>query len=77
MQLEEDIPAILCKLEKIFPPSFFYSKEHLLIHLPVEAILCGQPQFRWMYLFKRFLGDLKQFFFKKRHTQGIQFVQHI
>jgi len=31
-------------LEKIFPPSFFYSMEHLSIHLPYEAKLGGPVQ---------------------------------
>ncbi|XP_050233237.1 uncharacterized protein LOC126681730 [Mercurialis annua] len=33
MRLE--IPKILCKLERIFPPSFFDSMEHLPVHLPI------------------------------------------
>ena len=36
-RLEEEIPVILCKLEHIFPPSFFDSMEHLPVHLPHEA----------------------------------------
>ncbi|KAK9104772.1 hypothetical protein Scep_021616 [Stephania cephalantha] len=35
--LESEIPKIICKLEKIFPPSFFDSMEHLPIHLAYEA----------------------------------------
>lgn len=46
VQLEEDIPMILCKLEKNFPPSLFDLMEHLPIHLPGETILCGPSQFR-------------------------------
>ena len=51
--LTSHIPLILCKLEKIFPPSFFDSMEHLPVHLPHEAILAGPVQFRWMYPFER------------------------
>ena len=43
LQLEQDIPVILCKLEKILPPSFFDSIEHLPIHLAFEALVCGPP----------------------------------
>ena len=32
-RLKEDIPIVLCKLERIFPPSLFDSMEHLPIHL--------------------------------------------
>ena len=40
-RLEKEIPVILCKLERIFPPSFFDSMEHLPVHLPHEARLAG------------------------------------
>ena len=52
-RLEEEIPVILCKLECIFPPSFFDSMEHLLVHLPHEARLAGFVQYLWMYHFER------------------------
>nr|GMC60642.1 uncharacterized protein LOC109168299 [Ipomoea batatas] len=48
-KLENDIPLILCKLERIFPPSFFDSMEHLPIHLAYEARIAGPVQYRWMY----------------------------
>jgi len=40
MQMDANIPIILCKLERIFPPSFFNFIEHLP-HLAYEAILGG------------------------------------
>ena len=52
-RLEEDIPIVLCKLERIFPPSFFDSMEHLPIHLAYEARVAGPVQYRWMYPFER------------------------
>src|SRR5436190_8552122 len=33
MQMEKDIPIILCKLEQFLPPGFFDSMEHLPLHL--------------------------------------------
>ncbi|GLU18565.1 hypothetical protein SLE2022_348580 [Rubroshorea leprosula] len=50
---QERIVEIICKLEQIFPPSFFDSMEHLAIHLPYEARVRGPVQFRWMYPFER------------------------
>ena len=38
-KLEVDIPILLSKLEKIFPPGFFNVMEHLPVHLPFEARL--------------------------------------
>ena len=52
-RLKEENPVIPCKLERIFPPSLFDSKEHLPVHLPHEARLSGLVQYRWMYPFER------------------------
>lgn len=51
--LEENIKLTLCKLERIFPPGFFNSMEHLPIHLAYEARVGGPVQYRWMYPFER------------------------
>ena len=52
-RLERDIPIIIFKLERIFPPGFFDSMEQLPIHLPYEAKITGPVQYRWMYHFER------------------------
>lgn len=56
LQMEQNIPIILCKLERIFPPALFDSMEHLPIHLPYEAKMGGPVQYRWMYPFERWLS---------------------
>ncbi|XP_078170688.1 uncharacterized protein LOC144564958 [Carex rostrata] len=48
-QLEKDIAVTICKMEKIFPPSFFDSMEHLVVHVCHEARLGGPVGARWMY----------------------------
>lgn len=61
-QLEEmdaQIPVILCKLEKEFPPSFFDVMMHLPVHLAREALIGGPTIYRWMYLFERQIHCLK------------------
>ncbi|XP_020229215.1 uncharacterized protein LOC109810217 [Cajanus cajan] len=50
----------ICKLEKIFPPAFFDSMEHLIVHLPYEAKVGGPVQYRWMYPFERCMLYLKK-----------------
>jgi len=45
-RMEQNIPLILCKLERIFPPEFFDSMEHMPIHLAYEARLGGLVQYR-------------------------------
>ena len=47
--MDEQIPVVLCNLEKIFSPNFFDSMEHLLVHLTYEALIVGPVHYRWMY----------------------------
>jgi len=51
-RLEMNIMETICKLEMIFPPSFFNSMEHLSVHLPFEVKVGGPVQYRWMYPFE-------------------------
>ena len=53
VRLENDIPLILCKHERIFPPSFFDSMEHFPVHLAYESRIAGSVQYKWMYPFER------------------------
>lgn len=68
--LEKNIGVVLCNLEKIFPPSFFDVMEHLTIHLAHEARLGGPVQFRWMYVFERQMGHLKNKVKNKARVEG-------
>ncbi|XP_050876180.1 uncharacterized protein LOC127079866 [Lathyrus oleraceus] len=70
IKLDENIPIIICKLERIFPPGFFDSMEHLPIHLAKEAILGGPVQYRWMYPFERFMGVSKRAVTNKARVEG-------
>ena len=54
-ELVVKVPVIMCNLEKVFPPSFFDSMEHVVVHLPLEALIGGPVQFRWMYVFERYI----------------------
>ena len=53
IRLESSIAEILCKVERIFSPSFFNVMEHLPVHLPYELRVGGPLQFRWMYSYER------------------------
>jgi len=64
------IIEIVCKLEKIFPPSFFDVMEHLLVHLPYEAKVGGPVQYRWMYPFERCILYLKRKARNKARVEG-------
>ncbi|XP_057439916.1 uncharacterized protein LOC130731673 [Lotus japonicus] len=68
--MEQNIIITTCKLERIFPPGFFNSMEHLHIHLAYEAIAGGPIQYRWMYPFERYLGRLKRMVKNKSRVEG-------
>ncbi|RVW28901.1 hypothetical protein CK203_111943 [Vitis vinifera] len=63
--LENDIIVTLCKLERIFPPSFFNVMVHLPIHLASEAKIVRPVQYRWMYL-----RTLKSYVHNKSRPEG-------
>lgn len=68
--LERQIAITLCKLEKIFPPSFFDIMVHLPLHLASEAKIAGPVQYRWMYPIERFLRKLKSYVKNKARAEG-------
>ncbi|KAG8478881.1 hypothetical protein CXB51_028726 [Gossypium anomalum] len=69
-KVQDRATLTLCKLEKIFPPSFVTIMVHLLIHLPREAILGGPIFYRWMYPIDRFLCKLKSYCRNKCYPEG-------
>jgi hypothetical protein len=58
-KLKEEIPMLICKLEKIFSSGWFNPMQHLLVHLPYEAKLGGPQQYMWMYHIERVLKNLR------------------
>jgi hypothetical protein len=69
-KLENEIPVILCKMEKNFPPGFFNPMQYLLIHLPYEAKVDGPVQYRWMYHIERALIYLKLLVDNRSRVEG-------
>jgi hypothetical protein len=69
-KLEKEIPVLLCKLEKIFPPVWCNPMQYLLIHLPYEAKVGGLVQYRWMYPFERALKRLRHMVGNKSRVEG-------
>ncbi|KAH0725078.1 hypothetical protein KY284_000943 [Solanum tuberosum] len=68
--IEAQIPITLCKLEKIFPPSFFDVMVHLPIHLATEVKIAGPIHYRWMYPMERWLYFLKSFIGNRACPEG-------
>ena len=75
--LKTNIAVIQCNLEKIFPPSFFDVMEHLVIHLARELELGGPVQYRWMYLYERYMFHLKKMVKNLSRVEGSIVAQMI
>ncbi|XP_057251050.1 uncharacterized protein LOC130589355 [Beta vulgaris subsp. vulgaris] len=69
-KMEKSIAVTLCKLEKLFVPSFFDIMVHLPIHLPREAMLGGPVQCRWQYRFEREMHTMKPTVQNKAHPEA-------
>ncbi|TYJ96742.1 uncharacterized protein E5676_scaffold986G00340 [Cucumis melo var. makuwa] len=48
-RLEADIVLILCKLERISPPTFFDVMIHLAVYLQAKTKIVGPVSYSWMY----------------------------
>ncbi|XP_039118907.1 uncharacterized protein LOC120255075 [Dioscorea cayenensis subsp. rotundata] len=70
LRLNDEILVIICILERIFPPSFFDSMEHLPVHLAYEAWIGDPVHYQWMYPFKRYLRKLKKNVRNKAKVEG-------
>jgi hypothetical protein len=69
-RMSNSIGETLCRLEMVFPPSFFDIMMHLLVHLAEEAKLGGPVCYRWMYPIERYLWTLKGYVRNKSHPEG-------
>jgi hypothetical protein len=69
-EMKKEIPIILVKLEKIFPPAFFDVMVHLAVHLPDDALLRGPVQYGWMYPIERRLYTLKRYVRNRARPEG-------
>ena len=54
-KLQNQIVITISQMEKIFLPSFFTIMVNLIIHLVGKIKLGGPVNFRWMYLFGRYV----------------------
>jgi hypothetical protein len=69
-KLEKEIPLLLCKLEKIFPPGWFNPIQHLSVHIPYKAKVGSPQQYRWIYHIERPLKKLRAMVGNKARVEG-------
>jgi hypothetical protein len=69
-RLENEIAVLVCKMETLFSPGWFNAMQHLLVHLPWEAMVGGPVRFRWMYSQERELKKLRYTVCSKARVEG-------
>ena len=69
-KLTSSIGETLCRLEMLFPPTFFDIMMHLPVHLAEEARIGGPVCYRWMYPVERYLRTLKGYVRNKAQPEG-------
>ena len=57
-------------LEIHFPPGYWNTMPHLILHIPRELYWCGPVHVRWMYGVERYLGHLKTLIRNKARPEG-------
>jgi len=69
-RLSISIREAVCRLEMLFPPSFFDIMMHLPVHLAEEAKLGGPMCYRLMYPVERYLRTAKGYVRNKVYPEG-------
>jgi hypothetical protein len=60
----------MCQLEKCFPPSFFDTIEHYMIHLAYQIFVLGPSYKHYMYPYKRHMVVMKGYVCNYVHLEG-------
>jgi len=68
--MSASIRETLCRLEMIFPQTFFDIMVHLPVHVAEEVALGGPICYRWMYHMERYLHMVKGYVRNKAHPEG-------
>ncbi|XP_026459632.1 uncharacterized protein LOC113360327 [Papaver somniferum] len=68
--MHERVVESICVFEMYFPPAFFVSMTHVVVHLAEEAHQLGHVQFRWMYPYERIMRYYKVLGRNKNYVEG-------
>jgi hypothetical protein len=68
--LEKKTAVLVCKMKKVFPPRWFNAMQYLLVYLPLEDMVGGPMQFRWMYSQERDMEKFRSSVCNKASVEG-------
>jgi hypothetical protein len=69
-ELRKEIRVTMCHIEMCFPPSFFDTMEHYMIHLADQIFVLGPLYMHYMYPYKRHMVVMKGYVHNRAHPKG-------
>jgi hypothetical protein len=68
-EILKDIRVTMCQLEMCFPPSFFDTMEHCMIHLEDQIFVLGPSYMHYMYPYERHMIVMKGYVRNGAHPE--------
>jgi hypothetical protein len=68
--LQTHIKETMCILEMVFPPSYFNSLEHFMMHIVDQIFALGPVYLHHMFPFERMIYVMKKFVRTRSHPEG-------
>jgi hypothetical protein len=69
-ELHKEIRVTMCQLKMCFPPSFFDTMEHYMIHLADQIFVLGPLYMHYMYPYERHMVVMKGYVCNRDHPEG-------
>jgi hypothetical protein len=69
-EIRKEVRVTMCQLEMCFPPSFFDTMEHYMIHLVDQIFVLGPMYIHYMYPYERHMVVMKGYVCNRAHPEG-------
>jgi hypothetical protein len=69
-ELCKGIRVTMCQLEMCFPPSFFDTMEHYMVHLAYPIFVLGPSNMHYMFPYERHMVAIKGYVRNCAHPEG-------
>jgi hypothetical protein len=69
-EIRKEIRVTMCQLEMCFPPSFFDTMEHYMMHLTNRIFVLGPSYMHYMYLYERHMVVMNGYVCNRAHPEG-------
>jgi hypothetical protein len=69
-ELRKEIRVTMCQLKMCFPPSFFNTMEHYMIHLADQIFVLGPSYMHYMYPYEHHMVVMKDYVCNRAHPEG-------